>query len=111
MIDSMLHDAGHIKVKKTVYYVLGLLEILFAFRLIFKLLGANPGSTFVSVIYSVTQAFLYPFIGIFGTATTRGIETQSVLEPSTLIGMIVYALLAWGIVKLIEIYKVRSDLD
>ncbi|MGE5415680.1 MAG: YggT family protein [Acidobacteriota bacterium] len=109
MHDTELMDTGHIRTKKTVYYILGLLEVLFAFRLIFKVLGANPASTFVSVIYSVTQAFLYPFFGVFGTATTKGIETPSVLEPSTVIGMIVYALLAWGVVKLIEIYKVPSE--
>lgn len=91
--------------KKVIYYILGLLEILFAFRLVLKLLGANPESGFVSFIYNVTQVFLYPFIAIFRPATTTGIETKAVLEPSTIIGMIVYAIVAVGIVKLIYINK------
>ncbi len=90
---------------RIVYYILGVLEVLLAFRLIFKLLGANPESLFVSFIYSVSQAFLIPFNGIFRSAVTKGIEAQSVLEPTTIIAMIVYAILAWGIVKLIEISK------
>ena len=90
---------------KIVYYILGVLEVLLAFRLIFKLLGANPQSPFVSAIYSVSEAFLIPFNGIFPSAVTQGIETQSILEPTTITAMIVYAIMAWGIVKLIEISK------
>lgn len=98
---------NHVTLKaiKYVYYILGILEVLFAFRLIFKLLGANPSSPFVSFIYSLTQLFLWPFVSIFRTAVTKGIETQAVLEPTTIIGMIVYALVAWGIIKLIEINR------
>lgn len=96
-------NQGHLKARKIVYYILGVLEVLFAFRLVFKLLGANPQSPFVSFIYSVSQAFLAPFSGIFRSAVTKGIEAQSVLEPMTIIAMIVYAVVAWGIVKLIEI--------
>ncbi len=96
---------AHLKARKIVYYILGVLEVLFAFRLIFKLLGANPQSPFVTFIYSVSQAFLSPFTGIFRSAVTKGIEIQAILEPTTIIAMIVYALVAWGIVKLIEISK------
>ena len=96
---------GNLKARKIVYYILGVLEVLFAFRLVFKLLGANPQSPFVSFIYTLSQAFLAPFSGIFRSAVTKGIETQSILEPTTIIAMIVYAVVAWGIVKLIEISK------
>ncbi len=96
---------GNRKAGKIVYYILGVLEVLFTFRLVFKLLGANPESPFVSFIYSVSQAFLSPFSGIFRSAVTKGIETQSILEPTTIIAMIVYAVIAWGIVKLIDISK------
>lgn len=94
------------KVRRITYYILGVLEVLFAFRFFFKLLGANPLSPFVSFIYALTKVLLYPFVGIFKTSI---IETQAVFEPATLIGMIVYALIAWGIVKLIEINLHPSD--
>ena len=100
---------GNLKARKIVYYLLGVLEVLLAFRLVFKLLGANPQSSFVAFIYSVSQAFLSPFSGIFKSAVTKGFETQSVLEPTTIIAMIVYAVIAWGIVKLIEISKPREN--
>lgn len=94
--------------ERVVYYILGVLETLLAFRLIFKLLGANPKSGFVAFIYSITQVFLIPFNAIFRSATTQGIETKAFLEPGTIIGMIVYALIAWGIVKFIIIMKNRN---
>jgi hypothetical protein len=96
-------NEGNLKARKIIYYILGVFEVLFAFRLVFKILGANPGSSFVGNIYSVTNIFLAPFVGIFRGAVTKGIETQSVLEPPLIIAMIVYALIAWGIVKLIAI--------
>ncbi|MEA4902260.1 YggT family protein [Desulfitobacterium sp.] len=98
------NDVRH-RPQRIVYYVLGVLEVLLAFRLVFKLLGANPASPFVAFIYSLTQIFLYPFTGIFPTAVTKGLEAQAILEPTTIIAMIVYAVIAWGIVKLIGIMK------
>lgn len=97
------------KSSRIIYYILSTLEVLFAFRLILKVLGANPESPFVAVIYSITNLFLAPFKGIFRMAVTDGIETKSVLEPSLIIAMIVYAAIAWGLVKLIEIIKNRND--
>jgi hypothetical protein len=94
---------------KIVYYFFGILEILLAFRLAFKLLGANPNSGFVSFIYSISKVFLVPFTAIFRSASTQGIETKAILEPGTIIAMIVYALLAWGIVKLLIIINEHNE--
>jgi len=81
------------KLRKIVHYILDVLEALFAFRLIFKFLGANPQNRFVSLIYTISGVFLTPFSGIFRTTTKKAIETMSVLEPITIIAMIVYVLI------------------
>lgn len=94
---------------RIVYYILGIFETLLAFRLVFKLLGANPSSGFVSLIYSTSQVFLAPFTAIFRSAVAQGIETKAVLEPSTIIAMLVYALIAWGTVKFIVIMKGQNQ--
>jgi hypothetical protein len=86
-----------------IYFIFGVIEFLLVFRAVFKLVGANPASGFVSFIYAVTNVFILPFLGIFRQAVAQGVETTSVLEPATLIAIPVYALLAWGIVKLIAI--------
>ncbi len=90
------------------YFIFGILEVLLAFRLVFKLAGANPGSSFVSLIYSFSDLFVWPFTGIFRTAVTQGVETAAVLEPATLVAMAVYAILPWGISKLIVILSGRA---
>ena len=86
-----------------IYFLLGILEILLAFRFVFKLAGANPTSGFVNFIYGLSRIFVSPFAGIFHTSLAQGSETTSFFEPSTLIAIIVYALLAWGIVKLLSV--------
>lgn len=86
-----------------IYFFFGLLEILLAFRLILKLMGANSLSAFVGLIYGITGIFVLPFEGIFRRGLAQGVETTSVFEPSTLIAIIVYAILAWGVVKLLRI--------
>jgi hypothetical protein len=86
-----------------VYYLLGAVEILLAFRLVLKLMGASLSSGFVQLIYSLTGVFVLPFEGIFRKGFAQGIETTSVIEPATVVALIVYAVLAWGIVKLIQI--------
>ena len=86
-----------------IYLLAGILETLLIFRLIFKLTGANPESNFVNIIYSPTQIFIEPFAGIFPQATTQGVTTTAVLEPATLVAIVVYALLTWGIIQVFRI--------
>lgn len=90
-------------VEYLVYYAFGVLEAFLAFRLVLKLAGANVGSGFVRFVYGLTGLFIIPFEGIFRRWFAPGAETTSVLEPSTLVAIIVYALIAWGIVKLVRI--------
>jgi hypothetical protein len=98
-------------VEYLVYFFFGALEILLAFRLIFKLTGASLSSAFVGLIYGVTGIFILPFEGIFRRGFAQGIETTSVLEPSTLVAIIVYAVLAWGIVKLLRVLSGEQQED
>lgn len=78
-----------------VWYVIGLLEILLAFRFVLKLLGANPAAGFSSFIYGVTYLFAAPFLTVFRYTKVEG----SVVEWTTLLAMLVYLLVGWGIVK------------
>lgn len=86
-----------------IYYIFGFIEILLAFRLVFKLAGASTASGFVRIIYAITSIFTLPFEGIFRKGVASGIETVSVFEPATIVAILVYILIAWGIVKLVRI--------
>lgn len=98
-------------VEYLVYFFFGVLDILLAFRLVLKLTGASISSAFVGLIYSLTGIFIVPFEGIFRRGFAKGAETTSVFEPSTLVAIIVYAVLAWGIVKLIRILSGKQQAD
>src|SRR4030066_554591 len=91
--------------ERLVYFFFGALEILLVFRFVLKLAGANPTSAFVGFIYGLSGIFVSPFAGIFRRGYTQGVETTSVFEPSTLIAILVYAVVAWGIVRLIRIFS------
>lgn len=92
-----------------IYFAFGILEVLLVFRLIFRMTGASMGSPFVGFIYGLTSIFIAPFRGIFSQASTSGLETTAVFEPATLISIIVYAVLAVGVVKLVRIISGRKQ--
>ena len=79
------------------YFVLGVLEVILALRLLFRLLGANQDNGFITFLYGLSHIFVGAFNGIFNDQT---IGSRGVFEVSTLIAMLVYALIAWGIVAL-----------
>ncbi len=84
-----------------VWYILGIVEALLAFRFILKLLAANPGAGFSSFIYSVSYPFVAPFVNVFNVMTVQG----SVLEWTTLLAMLVYWLAAWAVIKVFVMSK------
>ncbi len=81
---------------QVVWYILGILEALLAFRFALKLLGANPGAGFTSFIYGITYPFVGPFLSVFKISRVQG----SVFEWTTLLAMFVYWLIALAIIKL-----------
>ncbi len=84
-----------------VWYILGLLEALLAFRLILKLLAANSSAGFTSFIYGVTWPFTAPFLNVFRVTKVSG----SVFEWTTVLAMLVYWLIAFAIIKLFMMSK------
>ena len=90
-----------------IWYILGVVEVLLVFRLILKVLGANPYVGFTSLIYSVTNPLALPFSGIFATSTTG----NSMIEWSTVIAAFVYLCVAWGLVYLLNLIYPISPKD
>jgi len=79
-----------------VWYILGIIETLLAFRFILKLLAANPSAGFSKFIYGTTYIFAEPFLSVFRRTQVEG----SIFEWSTLLAMLVYWVIAIGIIKL-----------
>lgn len=87
-----------------IWFLLGLLEVLLAFRFVLKLLGANPAAGFSSFVYGLTHVFTAPFLSVFGISKVAG----SIFEWTTLLAMFVYGIIAFGIIKLLLIGKTVS---
>lgn len=104
-VDTESTADGRLIAGKVIWYIFGVIGILLAFRFVLKLLGANPDSGFVDFIYSVSGVLTAPFDSIFGVTSTKSGDVQSVFEPSILVALAVYALVAWGIVKLVNLSK------
>lgn len=68
------------------------------------MLGANPGAGFSNLIYGITQIFATPFLNVFRITKVSG----SVFEWTTLLAMLVYWMLAIGIIKIFLIGKTVS---
>lgn len=101
------HRVFTFKATQLVWLFFGILEALIALRIFLKLIGANEASPIAGFTYGITSLFLAPFAGLTGTPTAGGM----VLELSSVIAMLVYALLAWALVKIIEVifYRPRGQ--
>jgi hypothetical protein len=87
------------RAKQIIYFIFGVIEALLVVRFILLLLGANEASGFVRLIYGLSRPFVLPFQGIFGEPALGA----SVLEWASLVGVIVYALIAYGLARLAEL--------
>jgi len=97
--DTARRAATVVRTKQILYFIFGAIEALLAVRFTLLLLGANEASGFVRLIYGLSRPFVLPFQGIFGEPTVGA----SVLEWASLVGIIVYALVAYGLARLIEL--------
>ena len=88
-----------------IYFLLGVLEVILGLRFIFRLLGANEGNDFITALYNLSHAFVGPFNNIFND---QSIGSRSVFEMSTLVAMLIYALIFWGLASLVRVMLTPS---
>lgn len=81
------------KATQLIWLLLGILEALIALRIGLKLIGANPESPIVALVYGFTYLFLFPFEGMIASPTAGNM----VLELSSMFAMLIYGLIAWAV--------------
>ncbi len=84
------------RVTRVVWYVFYAIEVILLFRFVLRLLGANQAAAFTDLVYGLSAPLVAPFRFVFGAPSVGG----SVIEWGTLLAMLVYWVIAWGIVKL-----------
>lgn len=87
-----------------VWYILSVIEIVLAFRLVLKLTGANASAGFTEFVYTLTYPLVGPFLAVFPRTTVD----SSIFEWTTLLAMFVYWVIAMGIIQLLLMSKTVS---
>lgn len=90
---------------RVIWFIAGFIIVLLALRIVMMLLGANTGAPFVDFLYAISGVFAWPFYGIF----PQPAYGSSQFDSASLVAIVVYALLAWGVVKLLTLTS--SDVD
>lgn len=93
------------KATQLVWLLFGVLEALIALRIGLKLIGANPESPIVALIYGFTYLFLFPFTGLVGSPTAGAM----VLELSSMFAMLIYGLIAWAVERTVWLVFYRPS--
>lgn len=97
---------GMVLVARVVHYIFGVIIAFIMLRFILLLLGANTGNVFVDFIYNVSGIFVAPFYGIFNNTPVFG---RSIIDVSSIVAVVVYALLSWAIGALVTLGLRRRD--
>lgn len=97
------------KATQMIWLILGLIEATIALRVVFKLIGVNPANPFAALLYSVTNFFVAPFASLTSAPAAGGM----VLEISSLIAMLIYLLIAWGLERIVYVlfYRPRGPVS
>lgn len=96
---------GSVMAARVVWYITGVIVTLLALRLILQLLGANEGNAFVDFIYGLSGIFAAPFFGMFNYQPSYG---ASYFEVGTLVAILIYALIGYGIAQLFTLGDRRT---
>lgn len=97
--------SGVVVLQRVIWFFVGVITALLALRFVLLLLAANRDAGFVDFIYTVSSLFVAPFVGIFGEPAYG----ESVLEVSSLLAIAVYALVGWGLAKLVTLSRPHEE--
>ena len=92
---------------RIVTFVFGILQVALILRIILLLLVANPGNDIVSLIMSITDPFVEPFIGMFQLDRVAA-DQGSVLDIAAIVALIGWTLVEALILAAIRIFDRRQ---
>ncbi len=90
-----------------IWFFVGVIAALLAFRFVFELLAANPANAFVQFIYTFSYPFAGPFRSIFGVTNIA----SSTFDWSLLVAIVVYVLIGYALILLLRIIRPMSPED
>lgn len=90
--------------ERVVWFIGGVIMALIALRIVLSLLGANEDNAFASLIYGLSYPFVAPFFGLFNYRMQYGVSR---FEFESVVALIVWWLVTYGIARLIRISRSR----
>jgi uncharacterized protein YggT (Ycf19 family) len=93
---------------RLVTFVFGILQVLLILRIILLVLVANAGNDIVHFVFSVTQPFVEPFLGMFALNRVTA-DQGSVFDIAALVALIGWTLVEMLILAAIRIFDRRSS--
>ena len=85
----------------SIYWLLGMLEILLGLRFLLRLFGANPQNEFARLINNLSAPFIAPFSTLFISPTFGG--SAYIFDVNIAIAIVAYALLSYLAVSLVRL--------
>jgi len=92
---------------QAVWYVLWIVEAILAFRFVLKLISANAEAGFTEFIYTISNPLVTPFSFVLRSTNLE----ETVFEWTTVVAMVVYAIIAVALVKLLVMGKPVSRFE
>lgn len=103
--ERVVHDVAAergqhlVRISRFIWLFVGIVDGLVGLRVLLRLLGANPANPFADLVYALSGLFVAPF----RTLLNNPASDSFVLEVTSLIAMLVYALVAWAMIRVIWI--------
>lgn len=102
--DNETKDAQSDRGNAWIWYIVGIIDLALVLRGLFHLFGARSVG-FADLLYSITGIFVAPFRGIFDNPKVEG----SYFDMAAIVAIIIYTLLGWIIVRLIDLATRPTD--
>lgn len=91
------------KVNQVIWFLFGVLIAFLVLRVLLALIGANEANGFANFVYSITSFFVAPFRGLLQVGEFQAGVSR--FEFETIIAIVIYALLGWGITAGVNLAK------
>jgi uncharacterized membrane protein len=98
--------SGVVVAQRIIWFFAGFIIVMLGLRVLLLALAANQGNFFVDFVYALGGFFSAPFAGIFGSPSYG----QFFFDTASVVAIVVYALLAWGLAKLITLTRPQEEI-
>jgi uncharacterized protein YggT (Ycf19 family) len=88
------------RISQLLWFVATVVVLIIAFRFVLLLLAANPNNDFSAFILRISDPLVAPFAGILASPRLAG---GAVIELASVFAIVVYLLVAWGVVTLFRL--------